>query len=73
MLEDYDEEGFIPIGAIKEAFVTLDIEIDDDVLDYLLFAVYQKSESTERMKYQVILDLIEGKGLQGGLSVASET
>lgn len=40
LLEDYDEEGTIPIGAIKEAFVTLDIEIDEDVLDYLLFVVY---------------------------------
>jgi hypothetical protein len=27
-LEDYDMEGFIPIGAIKESFVTLDIELD---------------------------------------------
>jgi hypothetical protein len=73
MLEDYDEEGTIPIGAIKESFVTLDIELSEEVLDYLLFVVYQKSESSDKMKYQVILDLIEGKILQGGLSVGSET
>jgi hypothetical protein len=38
-----------------------------------LFVVYQKSESSERMKYQVILDLVEGKFLLGGLSVGSDT
>jgi hypothetical protein len=53
--------------------VTLDIELSEEVLDYLLFVVYQKSESSDKMKYQVILDLIEGKILQGGLSVGSET
>jgi hypothetical protein len=35
-LEDYEEEGFINIGAFKEAFVTLDIKLDDELLDYIL-------------------------------------
>lgn len=51
MLEDYDEEGTIPIGAMKEAFITLEVDIDEEVLDYLLFVVFSKSESTEKMRY----------------------
>ena len=39
-LEDYEEEGFVNLGAFKEAFVTLDIGIDEDVLDYIIFMVY---------------------------------
>jgi hypothetical protein len=38
--EDYEDEGVLPVGAIKECFVTLDIEIDDDLMDYVLFVIY---------------------------------
>jgi hypothetical protein len=64
-LEDYDEEGAIPVSAFKEAFKTLDIdELSDgsgDVLDFILYIIYQKSESLEKMRYSVLFDLIDGK------------
>ena len=50
-LEDYEESGFVNLSALKEAFQTLDIEMDDDLMDYLLFVVYQKSQSIENMSY----------------------
>jgi hypothetical protein len=59
--EDYEDEGVIPLTAFVEAFETLDISLDKDVLDYLLYVVYTKSESIEKMKYQTLFDLIEGK------------
>ena len=59
--EDYEDEGVLPIGAIKECFVTLDIEIDDDLMDYVLFIIYQKSENINKMKYSVLFDLLDGK------------
>jgi len=51
----------LPIGAIKECFVTLDLEIDEELMDYLMFVIYQKSESVDKMNYGVLLELIEGK------------
>ena len=60
-LEDYEEEGVITLGAFREAFVTLDIEIDEDLLDYIVYIVYQKSESSEKMSYNTLFDLIDGK------------
>ena len=60
-LEDYEEEGVITVSALKEAFQTLDIDIDEELMDYVLFVVYQKSESTERMNYLALFDLIDGK------------
>jgi hypothetical protein len=39
-LEDYEEEGTISLGAFKEGFVTLDIKLDEELLDYILFVVY---------------------------------
>ena len=39
--------------------------MEEDLLDYVLFVIYQKSESVSKMKYSVIFDLIDGKILQG--------
>ena len=64
-LEDYDEEGVLPLSGIKEAFETLDLEVDQELMDYLLYVMYQKSESLERLRYNLIFDLIEGKLVQG--------
>jgi hypothetical protein len=41
-------------------------------MDYILYVIYQRSESLEKMKYQVFFDLIDGKVIQGQLSVGSE-
>jgi len=32
-----------------------------ELLEYLMFVVYQRSESIEKMKYGAIFDLIDGK------------
>lgn len=43
-LEDYEEEGAIPVSAFKESFKTLDIdELSDgsgDVYDFILYIIY---------------------------------
>ena len=64
-MEDYEEEGMIDIVALKECFVTLDIDLDNVLMDYLLYVIYSKSESTDKMKYQILFDLIDGKLVQG--------
>jgi len=71
-LEDYEEEGVITLAGLKEAFETMDIDLDDDVMDYLLFVIYQRSESLDKLKYQALFDLLDGKLVQGQLSVASD-
>ena len=64
-LEDYEDEGVVPIAAFEEAFSTLEIEMDKDVMDYLMYVIYQRSENIEKMNYQALFDLIEGKLMQG--------
>ena len=64
-MEDYEEEGTVTLGAFKEAFVTLDITIDEELLDYIIYIVYQKSESKDKMNYNALFDLIDGKLTQG--------
>ncbi len=71
-LEDYSEEGTVSLKYLKEVFVTLDIKLEPEVMDYLLFCVFSKSESTLRMKYQLIFDLAEGRFPQTHMSCSSE-
>lgn len=61
----------MPVSAFKEAFSTLDLKVDEQLYDYLIYVIYQRSEGLEKMKYQMLFDLIEGKLIQGQLSVGS--
>lgn len=74
-LEDYDEEGAIPLSALKESFATLDLheltEEPSELLDFILYVIYQKSESLEKMRYSVLFELIDGK-LPGLNATSSE-
>lgn len=70
-LEDYDEEGAIPAGAFREAFATLDIEIEEELLAFVLYVLYQKSESLDKLRYGVLFELLDGK-LPGLNATSSE-
>lgn len=38
--EDYNDDGFLPISTIKDAFETMDLKIDEDLLDYIMYIIY---------------------------------
>lgn len=39
----------------------MDVTLDKDTYDYLIYAIYQRSESLEKMNYLVLLDMVEGR------------
>lgn len=39
-LEDYEEEGAIPASAIRESFSNLEIDIDDELLNFIFYVIY---------------------------------
>ena len=49
------------MGALKEAFTTLDIDIDPELWEYLLFVVYSKSESLDKMRYSALFEILDGR------------
>ncbi|CDW75040.1 UNKNOWN [Stylonychia lemnae] len=75
-MEDYEEEGILSIGQIKECFETLELlsddQINEELFDYLVFVLYQKSEGLEKLSYPLLFELIEGKLLLNQMSVGSE-
>lgn len=70
-LEDYDEEGAIPASAIRESFVNLEIDIDDELMDFVFYVIYQKSESIDKLRYSVLFEMLDGK-LPGLNATSSE-
>ena len=48
------------ISSILEAFSTLELDLPKEVEEFILYSIYLKSESIEKMKYGVLLDMIEG-------------
>jgi hypothetical protein len=39
-LEDYNDEGVVPVSAFDEAFSNLDINVPPELKDYLLYVIY---------------------------------
>ena len=74
--EDYEEEGLISVGALRECFETLDLlgedKIDAAAFDYIVFLLFQKSEGLARLRYQPLFDMLEEKLLQSQFSAGSE-
>ncbi len=63
-IEDYDDEGFIPLQAFKDSINSLELDqITAQMLDYMTFYVFTKSESVNKMNYKAIFDLLEEKAL----------
>eukprot|EP00347_Sterkiella_histriomuscorum_P007882 403347201 len=78
-MEDYEETGLLTLAQFKESLETLDLIgaakkglIDEELFDYVIFVIYQKSEGLDKLKYNIVFDLIEGKLLQNQLSVGSD-
>ena len=53
--EDLCEEGILKLEQVREVIVSCDEEVEDKVLDYMLFYVFTRSESAERMEYEKLI------------------
>jgi hypothetical protein len=41
--EDYDEEGILDLVQLKEAIISYDEDLNDELIDYILFYVFARS------------------------------
>ena len=57
--EDYEEEGILTLSQVREAIVSCDEEVDDKVLDYMLYYVFIRSQSADRMEYKTLIQMID--------------
>jgi len=57
--EDYEEEGLLELTALQEAIFTVNEELDQNIIDYLLYYVLMRSESHQRMQYKHLIELLD--------------
>ena len=57
--EDYEEEGLLELSQLQEAISTANEELENSVLDYMLYYVFVRSESAEKMKYKELVTLLD--------------
>ena len=57
--EDYDNKGVIDLTQLKEAISSVDEDLNEDLMDYLLYYVYIRSDSADLMQYKNIIQMLE--------------
>lgn len=57
--EDYDEEGVLELAQLQEAISTVNEELEGSVIDYMLYYVLVRSQSSEKMLYKVLVELLD--------------
>jgi hypothetical protein len=56
--EDYEEEGILDLVQLREAISSFDEDLEETLLDYILYYVFIRSKSPDRMEYSVLIKLI---------------
>lgn len=44
---------------MREAIVSCDEEVEDKVLDYMLYYVFIRSQSADRMEYKTLITMLD--------------
>jgi len=57
--EDYEDEGMLDLVQLKDVIASEYEGVDDQLIDYLLYYVYIRSESTSRMQYKHIITMLD--------------
>ena len=57
--EDYGDEGMLELQQLQESISMVKEDLETSVLDYMLYYVLIRSESSEKMQYKVLIDLLD--------------
>lgn len=57
--EDYEDEGLLELQQLQEAISTVNEDLEQSVLDYMLYYVMMRSAHVEKMEYKTLIKLID--------------
>lgn len=57
--EDYEQEGILDLTQLIEAIRGIEEDLDDHVLDYMLYYVYVRSDSVDKLEYKLLLGMLD--------------
>ena len=57
--EDYEEQGLLELSQLQEAIVTVNEDLEQNTIDYMLYYVLMRSETPQRMQYKHLIELLD--------------
>lgn len=57
--EDYEEQGFLDLIQLREAILSVEDDLDNHILDYMLFYVYVRNKTADRYEYKPLIKMLE--------------
>ena len=57
--EDYEEQGLLELSQLQEAIMTVNEELDHNIVDYMLYYVFMRSENPQEMQYKNLIELLD--------------
>ena len=57
--EYYEEEGFSELSQLQEVIMSVNEDLEQTVLDYMLYYVLVRSQSPELMQYNLLVELLD--------------
>lgn len=67
-LEEYEEDGTISLTAFRQAFIELELNLSDEQLDFIVYSVYIKSESSQRLRHGALFEMLDDEALAASAS-----
>lgn len=58
-LESEAIDGVLDLEQLFEAIKSIDIQCSDEVVNYMLYYVFVRSESSTKLEYQTLIDLLQ--------------
>lgn len=58
-LDDEDENGYVPYLALDEAFKDLELDLDDELNEFMYQYLFANSESSQKINYVELIKIVD--------------
>ena len=58
-IDDENDTGLISLENLKETFEVLEIELEQDIMEFLIYWIYRSSTDIDHLKYSALFDLLD--------------
>lgn len=56
--EDYEDTGILELTQVREAIISVYEDIDDHLMDWMLYYIYSRSDHVDKMEYKVLIQML---------------
>jgi len=56
--EDYEDTGILELTQVREAITSVYEDIDDHLMDWMLYYIYSRSDHVDKMEYKLLVEML---------------